>query len=99
MMDHSVYYATEARRVASELRQLTINADVIGEAAAMLEDYATSLDNMHQANEALLKLELVRKAVFGDTGDEPNVYADYDKLLALEQHFDLATSILAKLCA
>ena len=29
--------------------------------------------------DALINLEEVRKAVFGDVGDEPNVYADYDQ--------------------
>lgn len=32
---------------------------------------------------ALADLEEVRKAVFGDVGDEPNVYADYDRLSEL----------------
>jgi hypothetical protein len=34
-------------------------------------------------NIAIADLEEVRKAVFGDLGDEPNVYADYDRCAEL----------------
>jgi hypothetical protein len=39
--------------------------------------------NLAKRREAIADLEEVRKAVFGDVGDEPNVYADYDRCVEL----------------
>lgn len=44
-------------------------------------------------DEALLALEDVRKVTFGDIGDEPNVYADYD--LASEMAGKFRKALLA----
>jgi hypothetical protein len=45
---------------------------------------ATNLDNSSQVKQsALADLEEVYRAVFGYIGDEPNVYADYDRLVEL----------------
>jgi hypothetical protein len=43
----------------------------------------TLLHNIRKRERALAELEEVRKAVFGDPGDEPNVYANHDHLLEL----------------
>lgn len=44
----------------------------------------TLLRNLHKRTNALADLEEVYGAVFGhDAGDEPNVYADYDRCLEL----------------
>lgn len=44
----------------------------------------TLLRNMQKREQALADLEEVRKAVFGDVGDEPDVYADYDRCVELQ---------------
>lgn len=40
--------------------------------------------------EAMADLESVRKAVFGDAGDEPNCYSDYDRLCELSSSMSSA---------
>lgn len=45
--------------------------------------------------EALADLDEVRKAVFGDVGDEPNVYADYDRCSELSGKMRKAISTLS----
>lgn len=49
----------------------------------------------HVKGKALGDLEEVRKAVFGDVGDEPNVYADYDRCSELSGKMRRAIAALA----
>lgn len=43
----------------------------------------TLLHSLRQREQALADLEEVRKAVFGETGDASDVYADYDRCVEL----------------
>jgi len=53
MMD-ALFAAKEARRVAAELRQLVVNADVIGEAADMLDALSDEADQFREALQTIL---------------------------------------------
>lgn len=48
--------------------------------------------------EALLDLMEVHRAVFGTTGSEPDVYADYDRCVELGRKSDTAIKTLSRLC-
>ena len=53
MMD-ATFITTEARRVAAELRQLIVNADVIGEAAGILDELSDEVSQLHGALHTIL---------------------------------------------
>ena len=44
----------------------------------------TLLHRIAKRSDALADLEEVYRAVFGHTGDEPDVYADYDRCCELD---------------
>jgi len=43
---------------------------------------------------ALDELEAVRRVVFGDLGDEPDVYADYDRCCETQHRMTRALAVL-----
>jgi hypothetical protein len=52
------------------------------------------LRNLARRQAALADLEEVRKAVFGDDGDEPDVYADHGRCLELADKMRRAIDVL-----
>ena len=55
---------------------------------------STLLRNLQRRTDAFADLEEVRKAVFGDVGNEPDVYADHDRCIELAAKMRRAIDVL-----
>lgn len=64
--------------------QLTASVIVLGLTLWLTLTLAPLKDPTPMRNAKVTDLDIVRKEVFGDVGDEPNVYSDYDRCCELE---------------
>lgn len=67
-----------------------------------MKDISSSVTLPHipsDVTNALADLEIIYRAVFGYIGDEPDVYADYDRCVELSRKMMEAIVILRQACA